>query len=112
MTFSNEESQYLAQVFQYLINYESDDPEEPIKPLSYREPSGDNCLHIASSLGDLKAVAILLKAGLDINEKGDMGNTALHYAYKRKHQAIIDLLEKNGASDEIKNEFGFKPSDN
>ena len=110
MTLSSEETKYLAHSFKDLINYESVDPEDPINPFTYREPSGDNCLHIASRLGNHKAVAILLKAGFDIDEKGDMGNTALHYAYKGKHQDIIELLLKNGASDEIINEFGDKPS--
>ncbi len=111
MKLSSEELQDLAESFKNLINYESDDPEAPIDPLTYLEPSGDNCLHIASRQGNLRAVTLLLKAGFDIDEKGDMGNTALHYACKRKHQDIVALLKKKGASDTLKNEFGYVPSD-
>lgn len=111
MILSDEEYEYLLLSFKDLINYESDDPEDQIDPLAYHEPEGDNCLHIASRHGNYKAVEILLKAGFDVNEKGDMGYTALHYAYKRKHKNIIELLLKNGASDKVTNKFGEKPGD-
>ena len=111
MKLSGDEIQYLAQSFKDFTNLDADDPLEPINPLTFREPEGDNCLHIAAYRGDYKAVALLLKAGFDINEKGDMGYTALHYAYKRKHHDIVNLLKEKGASNEIRNEFGKKPSE-
>ncbi len=111
MKLSSQELNYLAESFKDLINYESDDPEAPIDPLVYQEPSGDNCLHIASRQGNIKAVTLLLKADFDIDAKGDMGNTALHYAYKRKHKDIAALLKSSGASDTLMNEFGSVPSE-
>ncbi|GAB3782396.1 ankyrin repeat domain-containing protein [Dyella agri] len=96
----------LKAAFADLINYESDDPEKPIEPLSYRAPDGDSCLHVASHRGNLRAVQLLVRAGLDINAPGDMGYTPLHYAATAE---VIEFLLANGASPTIKNEFGSSP---
>ena len=111
IVLSNEEMEYLVNFFSDLMNYSSDDPLEPINPLSYREPEGDSCLHIAAFRGEYRAVFLLLKSVFDINERGDMGYTALHYAYLGGNKEVIDLLIKNGASSELKNDFGLKPGE-
>jgi ankyrin repeat protein len=85
---------------------ESEDPLEPIDPLTYRAPDGDNCLHVAAFRGDERLVNLLLKAGLDVNTQGDMGYTALHYATTPE---VIALLLSNGASATIENDFGKSP---
>jgi ankyrin repeat protein len=97
----------LRQKFADLVNYA--DFEEPIDPLTYVAPDGDTCLHIAALRGDEEAVKLLLDAGIDIHAKGDMGNTALHYAFMKKHFAVAALLIGRGASEDIKNGFGKTP---
>ena len=52
----------------------------PIEPLTYVAPDGDTCIHVASHRGNLRAVELLIKAGVDVNRQGDMGSTPLHYA--------------------------------
>lgn len=111
MNLAKNELLELHKAFQDLINYESDDPTEPIDPLLYTDPGGDNCLHIAANRGNYRALELLLKAGLDVNQIGDMGNTALHYAYMNEHEDIIHLLLEHGASVSIKNEFGKLPQE-
>lgn len=96
----------LQEKFSDLLNDDAEDPFEPIDPLTYHSPEGDSCLHLAAQRGDSRAVELLLDAGLDINEPGDMGNTPLHYAVKYQHSDIADLLIKRGAGTDIKNEFG------
>ena len=96
----------LATAFADVINYESDDPTAPIDPLTYRAPDDDTCLHIAARRGDLRSLELLLKAGLDIDDCGDMGTTPLHCA---KTKEAADLLIKNGASLEVRDEFGRLP---
>jgi ankyrin repeat protein len=64
----------------HLVNYESDDPCDEIDPVSHVAPDGDTCLHSTAFRGELRAVQLLGKAGLDINRQGDMGKTPLHYA--------------------------------
>jgi ankyrin repeat protein len=111
MKLKKMEIEELLNAFNDLLNYDSNDPTEPIDPLTYVDPDGDNCLHIAANRGDHRSAELLLKAGLDVNQIGDMGCTALHLAYMNGHQDIIRLLVDHGASDSIKNEFGKQPSE-
>jgi len=92
--------------FADLINYESDDTCEPIDPLTYCSPDKDNCLHIAALRGNLRAVELLVKAGLNVNQQGDMGYTPLHYAATPE---VVSFLLAHGASTTIENEFGKSP---
>jgi len=99
----------LKEAFKDLWNYGAEDISEPIDPLTYHWPEGDSCLHIAALRGNSRVVEILLDAGLDINEKGDMGNTPLHYAKSHGTPEVVDLLIKRGADVNVVNEFGRKP---
>jgi len=99
----------LQEKFSDLINYEADDPLEMIDPITYCTPEGESCLHIAAIRGDIRAVELLIKAGLDINKPGDMGNTPLHYANKFGHRDVADFLIRQGASTKLKNDFGEIP---
>jgi ankyrin repeat protein len=96
----------LRAAFADLINYESEDPFEPIDPLTYCAPDRDNCLHVAAQRGNLRAVELLIKAGFDINKQGDMGYTPLHYA---KDPGVVAFLLAHGASPAIVSEFGTLP---
>ena len=60
-------------------------------------PSGNpEALREACALGDVDAVASILQSGqVDVNNKHAMnGWTALHWATKRGHGTIVDLLIK------------------
>lgn len=87
-------------------NYESNDPLAPIDPLTYRAPDDASCLHIAARRDDIHSIELLLKAGFDINDRGDMSMTPLHCASTK---AVVDFLLANGASLDIKDEFGRLP---
>jgi ankyrin repeat protein len=105
-TLSPTEVAELAAAFRDLINYQSDDPTAPIDPFTYRSPDGDTCLHVAARRGDVRSVVLLLKAGADPNDLGDMQSTPLHYA---KDPEIIAMLLAAGASDKVTNAFGRTP---
>lgn len=111
MSLTDEAVLRLQKKFYYLTNFTSSDPNAPIDPLSYRDAGGDNLLIIAAQIDDLKTIELLASAGTDLSEQGEMGNTALHYAYKRKNAEIIDFLLEHGASTSIENFFGKIPSD-
>jgi len=96
----------LQQAFSDVMNYDSDDPLAPIDPLTYRAPDGDTCLHVAAHRGNLRAVQLLVRAGLDVSGRGDMGYTPLHCAGTPE---VIEFLLQNGADPKIKNEFGQSP---
>ena len=99
----------------FISNHETEDMDSPIEPLTYIDPSGDSLLHMMAHQGDVSAVELLLKAGMDINQLGDMGYTALHYAYncmdKSKSAEIVKMLLAHGASPDILNEFRLKPGE-
>jgi len=94
----------------YLVNYQAEDPDEPINPLTYVDSNGDHLLHIATQREDVGTVGLLLRAGVDVNMQGDMGCTALHYAMQKRSDDLIKLLLANGASSNIENDFGQMPT--
>lgn len=104
----SEDKTYLQHFFMDVINYSSDDPLKPIDPITYKSPEGDNCLHIAAIRGDLRAVKLLVELGLNINGRGDMGNTPLHYARKSGQYNAVKFLISKGARPDLTNEFGEK----
>ena len=90
----------------HLINYESEDPCDEVDPVTYVAPDGDTCLHSAAFRGELRAVELLVKAGLDVNQPGDMGKTPLHYADTPE---IVAFLLANGARTDVVNLFVRSP---
>ena len=107
MTLTKIEVQELQAKYSYLTNYEADEPDAPINPLTYVDSNGDALLHLAAQQGDTDTVGLLLRAGINVNQIGDMGNTALHYA---QTQEMARLILSHGASVEIYNEFGNRPA--
>ena len=107
MKLTEAEVQELQAKYSYLTNYQAEDPDAPIDPLTYFDSNGDALLHIAARRGDLRTVEVLLSAGIDVNLLGDMGNTALHYA---QTEEMVNLLLAHDASTEVCNEFGKTPT--
>ncbi len=97
--------------YHYLVNYESDDPNTPIDPATYVDSNGDHLLHIAAQLGDLKTVEMLVEAGQDVDQTGDMGCTALHYAKRGKRIDVERYLIARWARTDISNDFGKLPGE-
>ncbi len=107
MKLTESELKELQAKYSYLTNYEAEEPDAPIDPLAYVDSNGDALLHIAAQQGDLRTVELLLKADIDPNLAGDMGNTALHYA---RTEEMARLLVAHGASTEVLNEFNKPPT--
>ena len=107
MTLTEAEVQELQAKYSYLTNYDAEEPDAPIDPLTYVDSNGDALLHLAAQRGDIHTVGLLLRAGIDVNKIGDMGNTALHYA---QTEEMARLLLSHGASVEVYNEFGKRPA--
>lgn len=111
MKLNDETISQLQEKYYYLTNFESSDPNAPIDPLSYRDAGGDNLMHIAARLGDVNTIKLLVDAGMNINEQGEMGFTALHNAYQYKRAEVVDFLLAHGASTKIENYFGKLPGE-
>ncbi|HJZ90497.1 MAG TPA: ankyrin repeat domain-containing protein [Gemmataceae bacterium] len=58
---------------------------------------GENALHIAVWWQDIEAVKLLLAAGINIDQPGDLGHTPLHEACMRGSLEIVRLLVEHGA---------------
>lgn len=108
-TLDPEEISQLQQMFNDVVNYDALDT--PINPITYVAPDGDTCLHIAAARNDVRSIELLLKAGLDVNTKGDMRSTPLHYAYRMASDRAIAFLLENGADENAIDAFRKKPED-
>jgi ankyrin repeat protein len=71
-----------------------------------RNSGGDNPLHVAAIWGDSEAIALLIRAGADVNSVGDMGYTPLLHAVTYGHLAAVRVLLATGASPHVRSEFG------
>ena len=58
---------------------------------------GDNALHVAVRWRDVEAVKLLLAAGINVNQFGDLGHTPLHEACAVGSLEIVRLLVEHGA---------------
>lgn len=60
-----------------------------------RTSNGQTCLYLACCLGNEKALAALLDAGVDTSHKDDFGCTAKDYAARNGRSDIVDLFFKD-----------------
>jgi ankyrin repeat protein len=57
----------------------------------------ENALHLAARRNDLEAARLLIEAGINIDQHGDLGRTPLHEAASHGHQEMVLLLIESGA---------------
>jgi ankyrin repeat protein len=57
---------------------------------------GDNALRWAVHFNDLDAPRLLIDAGIDVNQRGDLGRTPLHEACAAGHGDMALLLVEHG----------------
>ena len=96
---------YVGDLFPFHANWPGPGPVS----VSSAMPDGDTPLHFACAWGDMKAVALLLSAGAEVNRPGDMGITALGAAVRSCHPQVAELLLRSGANAHLKSEFGTSP---
>ncbi|KAF0688511.1 Aste57867_19881 [Aphanomyces stellatus] len=58
-----------------------------------RDTEGDTALMKAAYAGNVQVVQLLLAAGADVTIKGKSGNSARDWADKKKHAAVVALLD-------------------
>ena len=83
-----------------------DEPEYldvPITGLDTESLYGNFPIHIAALNGDLAGLAVLIKHGADVNQKGEDDFTPLHDAVTNDQPSAIDLLLKHGADKDAVN---------
>ncbi len=68
--------------------------------------SADYPINDAAFLGDLDNVKKLIRLGVEIDARGDLGYTALHQAVHQGHFNVVKFLMESGADASIKTELG------
>ena len=63
-------------------------------------------LGLSSQAGQAEIVGLLLNHGVNVNEQGVNGYTALHLAVERNHPEVVKLLLDHGADPNIQNNWG------
>jgi ankyrin repeat protein len=66
-------------------------------------------MHVAARTGNLQIMAILYKAGANINERDAVGSTPLDYAAEHGHLDALKLLLDMGAKVDAENQNGMTP---
>ena len=72
-----------------------------------KDNEGNTLLNVAVQCGFKSIVAYLLYLGANPNSQNYKLNTPLHYALSYQYFEIADILLRNGANEEIKNEKGL-----
>ncbi len=68
-------------------------------------------LHMACLFNSERTAEYLLAQGVKINAIDSSGDTALHKAGRKCYHSLFKMLLRNGANEEIRNQFGDKASD-
>ena len=79
--------------------------------INYQLFDGNTFLIISTQQGNSKVVKFLCQKKCDINIQNILGNTALHYAIANQYYVLADILERNGAREDILNYKGLAPWD-
>ena len=85
-------------------------PTKPVSEVLTKDPA-DFLLHHAAFEGNIKLVKKHLAAGINLDAKNEVGNTALHYAAFNHKWKIVDLLVANGAKVNPRGSDGNTPLD-
>ncbi len=84
--------------------------DEKIQDINQRgKGCGDTALHLVCHWGDIEAAKILLEAGANVNEVGDLGMTPIFSAIMSDNPELVLLLINSGANIDHVNEMGRTP---
>ena len=68
---------------------------------------GETLLNLAVNSQSKKDVILLIENGANVNQQGELNFTPIQNACLYGNLDIIEILLKNGAKTNIKNEFGY-----
>ncbi len=70
------------------------------KGLDVKRPGTGQAVAVAAASGNLRAVEVLARSGVDLNQPDD-GSTALGVAIQYRHHAVIAFLDGKGAKEAV-----------
>lgn len=82
-----------------------------IRSIHTRTSHGDQMIHMACVIGDIKDVAELIALGADVMSVGEEGYTPLHYAIEQRNLEVARYLIGVGADMSCENFDGETPGD-
>ena len=68
-------------------------------------------LHRAAAFGHVEAVDVLVRAGVPLQAKNNIGRTALHLAARFNRRDAYNVLVESGADESSRDALGFSPVD-
>jgi uncharacterized protein len=74
-----------------------------------RGENGETPLHWMATLGDLKGIGLLLRAGAEIDAVDGDGNAAVHEAVIYRQLGAVQTLVEAGAALDVRNRAGKTP---
>lgn len=82
----------------------------PIDVVTWTADGEETLLHIASSMGYMEAVKLLVELGANVNALGDLNHTPLHFAALRDHDEIYNYLLEHGADPNFVSQLAVTPA--
>lgn len=70
---------------------------------------GETALQYAVAWGDIRAIRLLVKAGAEVDNIGEMNCTPLYHAVMFGWSDVVEYLLKQGANPNIRSDFGDTP---
>jgi len=84
---------------------------DPRAVARYADSRGRTPLHVATSVGSLRLVDLLLSFGADVSAQDVNGNSALHLACTATRPAIVSRLLRAGSRADVRDRFSATPRD-
>ena len=81
--------------------------QSPITSVHDLGSMGETLLNLAVNSQSKKDVILLIENGANVNQQGELNFTPIQNACLHGNIDIIEILLKNGAKTNIKNEFGY-----
>jgi ankyrin repeat protein len=107
----NEINLIFAKLMEHTSYLDGDSNETELVDVNQRDWAGDTPLHIATRLGWVSAIPVLIEEGAQVNLAGERGLIALHYAAFKNDINSAAALLACGADPKIKDEDGRSPID-
>ncbi|MFS9037648.1 ankyrin repeat domain-containing protein [Streptococcus australis] len=97
----------LTKLFLKYQDYPSFFSSNPITSVHDLGSMGETLLNLAVNSQTKKDVILLIENGANVNQQGELNFTPIQNACLHGNIDIIEILLKNGAKTNIKNEFGY-----
>jgi len=93
MIRSEELTNFLQAIKEHMVSFENAN----FSDINWCNSEGENALHIAVYRNEYEICKELVSLGIEINARGDLGNTPLHEVARMENFALVEFLVESGA---------------